>query len=452
MTSPRISLRDLAPGKFHTVSKVRPVGSLQARRQSTGSLSFYWRYSQGTHSERVLIGIHDPSSPPKQLEPTRAGYSLDAAIRAAETLALEHHNHRDRGGRPALTAAREEEAALQAEAEARAATATLKHLLLEYCDHLKALGRQSHGNARSIFQLHVIDAFPAVAAKPAANITADEFADVMRRLNRAGKARTANKLRSYARAAYQVAMASRTKPSIPERFKEFGIQVNPVAQTEPDETANRPDKNPLALEEMRAYWKLIKDLPGFQGALLRLHLLTGGQRIEQLVRLRTADIKMDHMVLYDGKGRPGHGAREHWVPLTKEVKTALRHCMPKGVYALSTDGGETPVAGTTLSGWAAAIASPKVHGFTAKRIRSGVETALASAGVPRETRGHLQSHGIAGVQARHYDGHDYLEVKRDALELLHKLLASRASNGRGRPAGQATARPIGNRQSGDKLI
>ena len=422
-----IPLRALAPNKFHTVAKVRPVGSLQARKQIAGGVAFYWRYSVGTRSERVLIGIHDPSSPPRQLEPTAAGYSLPAAVRAAEVLSLEHHNFLARGGRPALIAEREAAAALRAAEETRAATATLKHLLLEYCDHLKVLGRQPHRNARSIFQLHVIDAFPSLAAKPAGDVTTEEFADAMRRLNRAGKARTANKLRSYARAAYQVAIASRTKASIPERFKEFGIRANPVALTEPDETANKADKNPLSLDEMRTYWELIKDEPGFKGALLRLHLLTAGQRMEQLVRLRTADIKKDHMVLYDGKGRPGHGAREHWVPLTKEIRTAVRQCKPQGIHALSTDDGATPVAGTTLSGWAADIARTKIHDFTAKRIRSGVETALASAGVSREARGHLQSHGVAGVQARHYDGHDYLSTKQEALETLFHLLTGKRS-------------------------
>lgn len=422
MTSPLPSLRGLAPGKFHTVAKVQPIGSLQARVQSAGGLAFYWRYSLGTQSERVLIGVYDPLAPPKQVAPTRTGYSLVAATRAAETLALEHHGHRDQGGRPALMAAREAEAARQAAEASRAATATLKHLLLEYCDYLQALDRQSHRNARSIFQLHVIDACPEVAAKPAANVTPDEFADVMRRLNEAGKARTANKLRSFARAAYQVAMASRTKASIPERFKAFGIHVNPVAQTEPDETANKADKNPLSLKELRTYWKLIEELPGFQGALLRLHLLTGGQRLEQLTKLRTADIHKDYLILHDGKGRPSHGPREHWIPLTRQVRLALRQCGPKGVFALSTNGGETPVAGTTLSGWATAVASPKIPRFTAKRIRSGVETALAGAGVAREARGHLQSHGIAGIQARHYDGHDYLETKRHALNVLVRLL------------------------------
>jgi integrase len=419
-------LRDLATGEYHTVSKVQPSGALQARRFRNGSLSFYWRYSLGKLSDRVLIGVHDPSAPPKKLEPTKAGYSFAAALRAAEALALEHHNARDQGGRPALEAAKLEAAARQAEADARAATATLKHLLLEYCDHQASLKRESHRNARSIFQLHVIDAFPHVAAKPASSVTADEFADIMRRLIGAGKARTANKLRSYARAAYQVALTSRTKPSTPERFKEFCVRTNPVAETSPDETANKADKNPLSLDEMRTYWSLLRKVPGFRGALLRLHVLTGGQRIEQLVRLRTVDIHEDHIVLYDGKGRPGHGARPHWVPLTKEVRAALRECKPRGTYALSTDGGETHVAGTTLSSWAEESARGSIPAFKAKRVRSGVETLLASARVPSGVRGELQSHGVAGVQRRHYDGHDYLEVKLEALELLHKLLTEGA--------------------------
>ena len=449
MSTTSLPLSSLPSGKFQTVAKVKPIGSLQARRQSSDVVSFCWRYSHGTYSERVHIGLYDPSSPTKKLEPTPKGYSVAAAVRAAEMLAIEHYNARDQGGRPALVEAQRAEAVERAAAEERAATATVKHLLLEYCDYLEALGRQSHRNARSIFQLHVIDAFEDIAAKPADRLTTDEFATIMRKLSTSGKGRTSNKLRSFARAAYEVAIASRTKASVPERFKDFGIQSNPIAATRPDETANRADKNPLSLAQLRKYWSLIKDEPGLKGALLRLHLLSGGQRIEQLVRLQTADIKKEegYFVLYDGKGRPGAGAREHWVPLAAPVLKALRECKPKGTFAISTYGGKTPVAGTTLSGWAAEIASPHIAGFTAKRIRSGVETALAFADVPLEDRGHLQSHGISGVQARHYDGHDYLKVKRRALDELHALLLPPSGLSRAQRTGKTSAKSI-NRSGG----
>ena len=79
----------------------------------------------------------------------------------------------------------------------------------------------------------------------------------------------------------------------------------------------------------------------------------------------------------------------------------------------------------TLSRWSAAVgAGAGILDFQAKRIRSGVETLLASARISADIRGRLQSHGISGVQARHYDGHDYQEEKRHALETLLALLES----------------------------
>lgn len=51
---------------------------------------------------------------------------------------------------------------------------------------------------------------------------------------------------------------------------------------------------------------------------------------------------------------------------------------------------------------------------------------LAANGVSREIRGQLQSHGLAGIQARHYDGYDYMPEKRQALEKLFTVLRSRS--------------------------
>lgn len=108
-------------------------------------------------------------------------------------------------------------------------------------------------------------------------------------------------------------------------------------------------------------------------------------------------------------------------PLTPKAVAALALLSPSGQFALSTDGGITHIAATTLSEWAKQ--SPHgIENFTAKRIRSGVETALAAVRVSSDVRGRLQSHGIAGVQARHYDGHDYLSDKREALNTLVRLL------------------------------
>ena len=109
------------------------------------------------------------------------------------------------------------------------------------------------------------------------------------------------------------------------------------------------------------------------------------------------------------------------MPLIPEAAAALKKLNPSGAFALSLDGGKTHLGERTLSNWAKA-AAVGIADFQTKRIRSGVETLLASARVSTDTRGRLQSHGISGVQARHYDGHDYMDEKREALETLFNLL------------------------------
>jgi len=247
---------------------------------------------------------------------------------------------------------------------------------------------------------------------------------MMRRVIESGKARTANKLRSYLRAAYQVAKASRSKASIPLKFKGYNITANPAADTEPDESANKADKNPLSIDDLRSYWQVISPMPGFIGAVLRLHLLTGGQRIEQLCNLLTANVTPEAVILFDGKGRPGKAPRPNTVPLIEAAGAAMRACNPTGAFALSTDGGKTHLSAITLSNWACAAGAGIVD-FQTKRIRSGVETLLASARISTDIRGRLQSHGISGVQARHYDGHDYVDEKRQALQVLFDILEGR---------------------------
>lgn len=421
------SINELSPGQFLKIGKVIPAGSLEVRKLASGAVTFYWRVTINGKTAREVIGVYDPSAPPKSLQPTSKGYSIIAAMRAAEALAAQHHANLDKGGFAGVKAAEREAKAKAQAAKLEAEQFTLEALLNDYCNHLEALGRVAHKDARSIFKLHVVEAWPKVAALPANQVTGEQIADMMRRVIELGKARTSNKLRSYIRAAFQTAKAARSKASIPVRFKSYNVTHNPGADTEPDESANKADKRPLTAEELRSYWQAIKTAPGFRGAVLRLHLLTGGQRIEQLVNLRTENVSSNSITLFDGKGRPGKPPRPHTVPLIPHAAAALLECQPQGTYAISTDKGVTHLAATTLSAWA--VEASGQPDFRAKRVRSGVETLLASARISSDIRGRLQSHGISGVQARHYDGHDYVEEKRQALETLFRLLdAPEASN------------------------
>jgi len=54
--------------------------------------------------------------------------------------------------------------------------------------------------------------------------------------------------------------------------------------------------------------------------------------------------------------------------------------------------------------------------FELRDLRRTCETMLAAMGVSSDVRAQLQSHGLGGVQSRHYDRHTYMDEKREALQ------------------------------------
>ena len=424
-SSPTSPLKYLLEGMFMTVEKIDTGGSLQARRLARGSVQFYWRYSHEGRTHRESIGHYDPHSPPKKREPSAAGFSVTAARERCRALAIQHGQRRLTGGLPEVKV--EERAAFKARkvAQVDRSTRTLRNLLETYLAHLEAQGRRSHVDAAGIFKAHVFGAWPELSERTAVDLTSEDVLDMQRRLVEQGKGRTANKLRSYLRAAYQCAIDVRMSAAIPVHFKAFGVHINPAAQTKRDASFDRADKRPLSVEELKAYWRLVRGLPGLRGSVLRLHLLTGGQRVLQLLRLRWADTTASSITIFDAKGRPGQGARRHVVPLLPKASAVLREFERGGEYVISSMQGVRPVEAATVTGWARDAASEAIEGFQLKRVRSGIETLLAANGVSREVRGHLQSHGLTGVQHRHYDGHDYMPEKQGALELLLAALEQR---------------------------
>ena len=179
----------------------------------------------------------------------------------------------------------------------------------------------------------------------------------------------------------------------------------------------------MTVAELHTFWTIAKAAEGTTGALMRLHLLTGGQRIAQLLRLKREDAHADRIVLHDPKGRRTE-ARRHVVPLLADAKSALKAF--EGAPDVFTVDGKA-ITPAVLARLEAEAIGEKIEAFEPKRLRSGIETALASLGVGREIRAQLQSHGLGGVQDRHYDDHDYLAEKRAALQALLDLLNRKRS-------------------------
>ncbi|CAJ4084512.1 phage integrase/recombinase [Burkholderia pseudomallei] len=407
----------IKPRQFKTLESVPPCGSLELRKSGQGVLSFYWRVTLDGRTDRYPIGLYDSSAPPKSISPTAKGFSLNAARAAAVAMAAKHYEAQEEGGYRAVVAG--EKAAKQAQRDAAAAVGyTLDKLYGLYVEQLAERNSETAKQARNLFAKNVRLEFPEVAETQASKVTSAQIADVLRPLSSAGKRNTARKLKAYLSSAYERAKNPEQNATVSEALAKFKIKSNPVSDVAGVRQSRGADKNPLMPDEMRRYWRII-DVPGEEAALLRLHLMLGGQRIEQFVRMRNEHVQDDLITLIDTKGRSGTSRPIH-LPRIPVIDEALKQLTPSGDFAISASPGRH-LSPTTARAWAKRVVGDQLDGFELKRIRSGVATLLAKLGVSSEIRNHLQSHNLTGVEHRHYNKYDFYKEKKAALELTCPL-------------------------------
>jgi integrase len=168
---------------------------------------------------------------------------------------------------------------------------------------------------------------------------------------------------------------------------------------------------------------------------MMLHVLTGGQRIEQLTRATLHDIDNDTetLTLLDYKGRRAE-PRRHSIPLLPEATACIERITGAGEYMFTCDGGIRPINAKYISDRVDKIReamekAKELEGghFTPGTIRATIETRLAAKPyrVSSDVLGQLLSHGLGGVQARHYQHHGFHEEKLEALEMLQRMVEAK---------------------------
>lgn len=407
----------------------RGGGSLVVRVAGNGTRLFYFRYSDQNRKQRLIaIGKYDRGG--------RLGLTLaQAREKAAE------YSRRYRAGDRLIAEHRKAELAAEAEKlaeeERRARDAergTLAALLDAYAAFLERKGsRDTARNARSLFRRHVLEAWPEYAQKRAAEIRPAEVTTILRAVTEQGKGRAAGKLRAYMRAAYALALRAEHDATVPAALRTFGIETNPVAVTAALSAFNRARDRVLTASELGAYLRAVEALArGPIRAALLVALYLGGQRPTQLLRLRPLDVDLAGrtLTLRDPKGRRTQGPRAHVLPITDPAAAILEDtlALSAGTPWVFTLDGRRAIRPETLGRTARQISAAMAKDaellrakaargpFELRDIRRTCETMLAALGISREVRAQIQSHGLGGVQARHYDRHDYMSEKRAALE------------------------------------
>ena len=141
----------------------------------------------------------------------------------------------------------------------------------------------------------------------------------------------------------------------------------------------------------------------------------------------------DQLHLLDTKGKRTE-PRNHYVPLIGPAVELAKHHRPLRDVAkikarqLLASGAVRRIS--KRMGMEPNPDSPDAPGtpFNLSDIRRSIETLLSAAGISKDHRGQLQSHGIGGVQDAHYDQHNYLPEKTAALQTLQRIIAGVTGN------------------------
>lgn len=174
----------------------------------------------------------------------------------------------------------------------------------------------------------------------------------------------------------------------------------------------------MSAEELKVYMTALGD--GLADMALNLALYSGGQRMAQLLRAKVTDYnqKTKTLTILDGKGARKK-PRIHELPLgpvaasiadlllhnAEETESVFLFASRGSVMHESTPGKRVKEISDVMGG----------DPFDLRDIRRTVETMLAGLGVSKDIRAQLLSHGVTGIQATHYDRHEYIEEKRAAL-------------------------------------
>jgi integrase len=363
---------------------------------------------------------------PKDGNPTRRriGKYPQTTLEAARKTAGEWLQLIDAGKDPAeVAAARHAEAKRQAALEVERSFATV---FLAFKAKKLSKERQGHQVAADMER----EFLPHWAAKPIDAITQNDVLGILRA--KCEQPAQGRNLLTHARRFFNW--------SIDQLI--YDITSSPCDRIKPEALFGKklPRQNILNNDEVFALWRAAGRLSYPLGQFYRLLLLTG-LRLNEL-----ADARWDE--IHDGvltipasrmKGEDGE-AKPHAVPLPRAALDILEQ-LPRGrgPYVFSTTGGATPVWISTgakkrvdkqMLRTLRALARRRGEDHRAVKLewvnhdlRRVVRSGLSALRIDQEVKERVLGHVPAGLVAT-YDTHQYIDEKREALELWARHLRS----------------------------
>jgi integrase len=275
------------------------------------------------------------------------------------------------------------------------------------------------------------------ACTPANKLSPKDVTTLLREIAKRCTPDKANRVRSLLMAAYGLAIRSSLDPNASVDLSRFEIPFNPVRPIVKLETSSQSLDRALSAIELGHFWLYLTG-PTCSSELkfsaVRISLLLGGQRCMQLLRATTSNVSIlsRTLTLFDGKGKRKK-PHVHVLPLTdlalSEIEPLLIECKDLGrthLFQGRIDGapmGNDVVSRAVRDISAVLLQDRKIEApFRYRDIRRTIETRMTDLEISKEARAQVQSHDLGGVQMAHYNRHDFLKQKREALAQWQRYL------------------------------
>jgi len=286
----------------------------------------------------------------------------------------------------------------QAERMAKRSQGTFAELADRYVNEYAKKKNRSWKQADYLIRKHVLGPFGKLQA---ANITRDDMKALMGRI----EARVvANQTIAATSAIFSWAM----------REGVGGIQINPCAKVELNDTASR--ERVLSDSELPLFWAAF-NRAGMAGAVLKTILLTG-QRRGEVVHMRTEHIDGNFWTMPGSPDRklgwPGtKNGDTHMVWLPKPVQELLIELNSDGFVFAGPRGGPVWQVNSVMRDICAELRiNNKVTPHDLRRTHG---TCIAKLGFGRDAMNRIQNHRDGGI-ASVYDRHEYAAENQMIME------------------------------------
>ncbi len=398
------------------VTGKRGQGRLGVRVNTSGERVFVYRYFADGKAKFIQLGVFPQMSLEQASEKTRefAGLLKSGLEPKIELERLK----------------KEREAQEKADAE----KGSIQQLIESYVSKMKADGKRTYADVQRRLEK---DVYPVIPPATKANeVTAADVMQILSNMIQRDAVVQSNRVRSYLHAAFQFGLKADNDPANMNKCVIFGLQLNPVSLIPRQEAAEKVGENWLKIDVLLDLMSKFTHTPKvgwLAGQLLKLCIHTGGQRPYELAVSEWESVNWEDKALLVTSAI-SKNKREHLIPLTDSAMLILNELRDRNAgNSRFLFPQRDPAKHFRTDSFAQAIIyfrenNPEFPLFIGRDIRRTCKTLMGALHISKELRDRIQNHAFNDVSSKHYDRHDYLEEKRNALELWEAKLNQQNTN------------------------